>query len=751
MRHKVFDSLPQASPTALTKRMAAQDMSKDELVWRGGRYVKTGKILTCRRYLYILQVSEVDGCLAVSVYHPLDIRNGEEMPLLEVYLDTEAREYTTKVYEATVDPKSKKAGRRYRWSDASIMNAIPYTRRQRHTDKYYSMTAYGERSCFISPKDQKKLKEKGIDLREDSIRDIQRWQQKILDERRQRKERLECEPWDREMSYVPEIPKEFLYWAHHDGNPYGFIIFHPNKGKQKAGYCTICEDEVRMEKPLRHGENGTCPKCGKMCTQISDGRMHVVYEEGHTVRLMQKLNGGGVVERQFFVRRSFRRSALTGRIDPASRDESVAETSRVLWRDEKNYGEYVWDNYKQRVMRWVKTRAPYIPEERGMLYPKNLKEVELEISQKMSRHCTPYLFRRVSFRRCVIKGTPFLEKLCKAGLIELAQDVIGRSTESFDIDVEERELHKALKIDKARMARLREMKGKGITLRYLQEEKRQNTVWPDEMFEFYENTTIQLSGWEMGRLMEYFQTPVRVWAYLKKQHDISSNGYHTIIRQWVDYISMAKNLKMNLNSEQIWKPKDVEAAHNRCISLLKNEEIREEAVKIRKKFPKAEKSMESIQKYEYAAGAYCIVAPKKIDDIVAEGISLNHCVHRSDIYFDRISQKETFLMFLRRKTAPDQPWYTLEIEPGGNIRQKRTTGDRQKKDLEDAIPFLQKWQKRVRKMMTAEEKKLAAASDRKRKEGYRQIRKEQKKIWHGPLAGKLLADVLEADFLAVGS
>lgn len=35
-------------------------------------------------------------------------------------------------------------------------------------------------------------------------------------------------------------------------------------------------------------------------------------------------------------------------------------------------------------------------------------------------------------------------------------------------------------------------------------------------------------------------------------------------------------------------------------------------------------------------------------------------------------------------------------------------------------------------------------------EEFRELREEKKKVWHGKLAGKLLADVLEADLMEVG-
>ena len=93
------------------------------------------------------------------------------------------------------------------------------------------------------------------------------------------------------------------------------------------------------------------------------------------------------------------------------------------------------------------------------------------------------------------------------------------------------------------------------------------------------------------------------------------------------------------------------------------------------------------------------------------------------------------------------PWYTLEVEPSGNIRQKRTTGDKQNKDLKKALPFLQKWQQYFKKQLTKKEKKLGEKANILRQEEYKKLRKDGNKVWHGPLAGKLLADVLEADFM----
>ena len=87
------------------------------------------------------------------------------------------------------------------------------------------------------------------------------------------------------------------------------------------------------------------------------------------------------------------------------------------------------------------------------------------------------------------------------------------------------------------------------------------------------------------------------------------------------------------------------------------------------------------------------------------------------------------------------------VEPSVNIIQKRTTGDNQNADFQKAIKFLEKWQQYFRKQLTEEEKQLGEKANKLRIENYANLRKNGNKIWHGKLAGQLLADVLEQDFM----
>ena len=109
--------------------------------------------------------------------------------------------------------------------------------------------------------------------------------------------------------------------------------------------------------------------------------------------------------------------------------------------------------------------------------------------------------------------------------------------------------------------------------------------------------------------------------------------------------------------------------------------------------PIEEKVMKRIRKlYEYKDEKYSIIVPADLFDIVKDSTFLGHCVANTNRYYERISSEESYIVFLRYTDKPSRPWYTLEIEPGGTIRQKRSYSNEQYSDLQEAVPFLKEWQ-----------------------------------------------------------
>ena len=44
-----------------------------------------------------------------------------------------------------------------------------------------------------------------------------------------------------------------------------------------------------------------------------------------------------------------------------------------------------------------------------------------------------------------------------------------------------------------------------------------------------------------------------------------------------------------------------------------------------------------------------------------------HCIANSDVYWERMERRESYLLFLRKTAEPDTPYYTVEAEPGGTV------------------------------------------------------------------------------------
>ena len=152
-------------------------------------------------------------------------------------------------------------------------------------------------------------------------------------------------------------------------------------------------------------------------------------------------------------------------------------------------------------------------------------------------------------------------------------------------------------------------------------------------------------------------------------------------------------------------------------------------------------------KYEYTGEVYSIVVPSGVRDIMREGDALSHCVGKSDRYWERIEQQEAYILFLRKTAEIDKPYYTLEVEPNGTIRQKRTYFDRQNDDLKDAEKFLKEWQKVVSERLTESDREKAEKSKVLRLQEFEQLRQDDIRIHTGDLAGQRLVDVLVSDLM----
>lgn len=670
-------------------------------------------------YNFYLRAVLINGMIKISVFNAEWIRAGSGQSQYDIFIDTEECRY--------ISLEKDRDGRERCWRTAMISNLF--------AGGYWYSRHY--KGLVWSNIDTDKRIRRALGKGGEAYTAINKYQQDILSERIKKKEQRECAAWDKDMKPIKELPKNFADWIRRNAIKDHFIFYRYSKNIKK-GFCSRCNCEVDISgMEPKNNKRDVCPKCKSRITFKSSGKIKTLTSGTAYVQTVQAYPGGHVI-RYVRARMYYRRSEYWAPII------DLYEYRRAIY-GEASYSNYAWDNYKNKYMRWLPTMSNLYYDDAAVLYPRG---INLLPNAEHLKEITKRQHQEISISKWserMVRGSLY-EKLANAGFYKLLCELLNRYSRDLEEFTEDSELHKALKLDKMRLKRLKAMNGGTRELDWLQAEKQADRIWPDEMIRHFSDAGYNTRTFSfVSDRMTYLQ----IWEYLKRQYRDHGYTWDYTYTCWRDYMDMAKKLKIPLDLERNYKPKDVRIAHNEARDMLQGKDIEAEARKIDRKWKKLKKVYPKLAKYEYTGKDYQIIAPKSTGDIVREGMILKHCVHSCDFYFDRISTNESYILFLRKTADPKQPYYTLEVEPSGNIRQKRTTGDRQNDDFKDAKEFLAKWQRAIQKKLSKEDKALGKKSNDLRLKELKELRKNGNRVWHGVLQGKLLADVLEADFMPV--
>ena len=429
------------------------------------------------------------------------------------------------------------------------------------------------------------------------------------------------------------------------------------------------------------------------------------------------------------------------------------EIRRAFYDDRgKHRASYIFEWFRNRELRWCKTDSMYTDWGRGpegatygktlsTLYRKELKYTGLAEFRKRGYTSSPEWYL------AVWNLYPQIELLLKAALPKLLLECLACThylSEAVDPCING-PLAKKMLIDESRLKRLRSSNGGMDTLRWLQHEKKTGQQLPDAVIERLVGDQFIPAHFDFIRDK---MSDLQVYNYLQKQMELYGVDARRIMTWWRDTLSMQSREGKDLNDPYFYRPARLKRRHDELVLKNAMADLKATAEKSKQKFPQVEPVLQEIRDiYSYTGDQYMVVVPEQILDIVMEGRALEHCVGTSERYMERIESRESYILFLRKAAAPDESYYTLEVEPDGTVRQKRTTGDDQLPDIEDATAFLKEWQKEITKRLTDTERNLAKKSKRLRLEGFEQMRKDHVRIHTGKLQGRLLVDVLMADLM----
>ena len=488
---------------------------------------------------------------------------------------------------------------------------------------------------------------------------------------------------------TPPLPKDFREFI--DKKVIGQRLAVVDEGKI---WCT-CGKDIKIREKEVTGDKVKCPHCRKV--RVVTARKKQILFTKH-IQLYQKDFTGGSIERQFEV---FYRSK-PGYPEVISVSEEVrgfAEFPGDIWNSWR-YGQH-YGAYGQRQEFWDRKNTSFIHNlaRKFVLYDRNLEEFYdegmtdrmlsvIKAVQDLGIECDWSYVLRYS-------TDDSYEMIVKSGIPKLATEKATGAYRMTSIVGSTGRLHETLGITRQQLRILRKLNGGSALVDYMQNYR----DLKEEDYKFL-----------LKHCEEYDK---RVWEGILR-HDVPLSHVVTLLnkttgltrdnaRMYSDYLDMAAHRGNNIKDEIIYRNKRWKEYHDRYVEenriaeeQRKLEKAKKDAYQKRKQFigiKKNYKQNSCIFGYEYKD--FVFIVPKTYEEIVEEGAMQHNCVGASDRYMLKMANKETFIVFLRKKEDPEKSFYTLEVDYQ-NIIQAYSAYNR-REEWNEVKPVLDRWMRQVKK------------------------------------------------------
>lgn len=596
--------------------------------------------------------------LLLHVYHRENLIHGDVTPLFRIFMTKE--DYISQYYK-NGEPS---------WRTGRMESMM---------DCYWS----GPRVICSDDSSEKAIQSYLSQNSDDSaVRMIMRAQTNIMEKRLQEKHQKIMRKIDRKMRLVKELPKDFNHWVDKTGLPRSrYIYYQYSRRKYMDGYCTHCEQEVKVS-GVKHRSEGLCPNCGAKVTFLAESRAKHVQDWG-VVAYFQKTPEGFVI-RHFSVTKRYGQ-------DYRHPELFIFELKRDFF-DGNEFDFYEWRVFRSSgKVRWCDGWIKYYPDD-AMIYTKNLdkalkgtryqycalKEYALN-DKELGVRPYNYLYE---YRR-----KPYIEYLVKLGLNRLVYELChtqyctnplnsGGNSIPTILGVPKQDIHVVQELDMS-------MNQLSIYKKLIAMDIRMNG---EEFLRFYHRYYDQTNT--IFKIMRY-TTLHKAERYCEKFVN-DRQDYKNILHTWKDYIDFCEELGYDLRNSFVLFPKKLQDSHDEAAKEVTRR--REEAKKdqIRREERKAKELLRKYQKfYPWTEGEFCVVVPKDLFEIKEEGQALHHCV---GTYTSRVANEQSIILFVRRNEQMDKPFYTMEVQKGKIIQCR---GYSNQNMTEEVKAFVEQYTKKV--------------------------------------------------------
>ncbi|MGN7760481.1 PcfJ domain-containing protein [Paenibacillus sp. 22594] len=438
------------------------------------------------------------------------------------------------------------------------------------------------------------------------------------------------------------------------------------EGRKQWAHCTSCGEEFPPDKTLKHGTREVCVHCGQEGKVLASGRGRKrLFDTAYLLWYERsQADPDALIARGFYCSRDY-----TG--DYRRTRTEVKQIARYLFRWGKG---------------GIKMHRPYWRGEEWYSQKSVTSETRGSMRQVMSYHMPADEIAKV------VKGTPWqyctwdkyhyndyvevfeltsryqcIEFLTKAGFNSfVSQKLCGGSTYGAInwlgktpakvlrlSNVEIKELAKKDSISLQTLRSYQVTKAEGLNFSYEEAQAISDLVDPRVAAEFRGALHTLKGRLSSGDLKRYILKQMR-------KNRTSFYNARAVLINYRDYLGECEKLGLDITRPGVYLPNNLHEAHRsttKRVQAIANQQYQENV----------RKRKEELEKMRFQYKELILFPAPSTNALVNEGKVLEHCV--AD-YARDYARGTTDLFFVRRKSDPDKPFYTLEVQ-NEEVRQCR--------------------------------------------------------------------------------
>ena len=470
---------------------------------------------------------------------------------------------------------------------------------------------------------------------------------------------MEKEKMDRILAKLPPEDPDTDEWIRDVCVAPAFIIYNTKEG---TGVCTRCGSTNlgAADYTGRHGETDRCPECEAEVEILSEGRGRQGRSDYFRL-LTWTRKGKTVYGRLWEIEASFKKVGKPELHKWLSALYIVNAKERSYYKHKpQDWTEPYWEKHKT-------FRIPAPPGGMGYCWTTKYTFTYMRTVGLWD------VFRKSDLKYLWIPGwcenmppeemvryigygmrQQSIELMTKAGFTNLVMERLKGMRNGIIVNWQGKSLERILRQPKRNVRKLLQLNPSTMELQTFQQltKEEQDLISPDMIR--------ALSGWVRYADMKRFRERIEELAPFKKwlKYMDSQITEQAGIAEWIDYIEACKKLGRNIHKNRAIFPENLREAHDQAIAERVAKEDADKTAAIRA----------AARAEEFETGTMVVLPGDTQEKLNIESAILHHCVRT---YGDKIARGECWIWFVRKADDRGTPFYTLETDTEGNMRQCR--------------------------------------------------------------------------------